>query len=126
MTKSFSIQAAQGDFIITKVFGLPDNFIITKVLGLPENIKPVVETNGQYIIAHSETGHHHVVKAADYVELYVDEGNPFIGYLVTEDVVFIEHLRSFDTHETLRVEPGIYRINRQREYIPGGFRRAMD
>jgi hypothetical protein len=113
MAKAFKNQAAQGDFVITRI------------AHLPQNARMEIPVDGKYIIAHSETGHHHVI-SSDYVELYVDEGNPFVGYLTVADVAFIEHLRPFDTHEELEVTPGIYRINRQREYVPDGFRKAMD
>jgi hypothetical protein len=38
----------------------------------------------------------------------------------------LKHLRSFDTHESLSIPEGLYRINRQREYTPEGYRRAAD
>ena len=40
--------------------------------------------------------------------------------------VFIEHLRSFDTHESISIAPGIYEIRRQREYTPEGWKRVED
>ena len=38
----------------------------------------------------------------------------------------LEHERSFDTHETIEFSPGTYRIRRQREHTPEGYRRAAD
>jgi hypothetical protein len=35
-------------------------------------------------------------------------------------------MRSFDTHETLNIPPGIYEVRRQREYVPEGWRKAQD
>lgn len=112
--KFFINQARQGDVLLTRIDCLP------------EGLKLEQPVDGHFVVAHSESGHSHVV-SADYVEMYVDEVNPFIGYLTVEDATFIEHLKtSFDAHETIQLEPGIYRINRQREYTSEGFRRAMD
>jgi hypothetical protein len=38
----------------------------------------------------------------------------------------VEHLRSFDTHESISIGPGNYEIRRQRENAPEGWRRAAD
>ena len=38
----------------------------------------------------------------------------------------LEHLRTFDTHETLAIPPGVYELRRQREAVPEGWRRAQD
>lgn len=86
---------------------------------------------GKLIVAHSETGHHHVIDAAG-VELFHD-ADPFICYLKLDapyaDVV---HERQYDTHETLRLfgtddgRPAYYEVRRQREHAPEGFRRAAD
>jgi hypothetical protein len=40
--------------------------------------------------------------------------------------VLLRHLRQQDTHETLKIAPGIYEVRRQREYTPEGWRRAAD
>jgi hypothetical protein len=113
MAHKFSKQAAQGDLLITRVDAIPSH------------VKPSTSVGGRFVLAHSETGHDHVV-CDDQVQMYIDEENPFVGYLTVEDIAFIEHLRPFDTHETLELSPGIYRINRQREYTAMGFRRATD
>jgi len=111
--KTFQQQAAQGDFLITRIDELPND------------VKRLDAENGLHIIAHSETGHNHVVSdfGADFYQAANDD---FVAYLVVNYKADITHMRSFDTHETLRVNPGIYRINRQREYTSEGFRRAAD
>ena len=57
--------------------------------------------------------------------------DPLVSYLqvveatdATEAV--IEHLRNFDTHESIKVGAGNYEIRRQREYAPEGWRRVQD
>jgi len=115
--KTFTKMAAQGDFVIIRLQELPTDLV------------PFEPEGGVYVVAHSETGHNHVmtmdrvkafqkpnVKPADLYEMFLKVAVP------TE----ITHLRSHDTHEALLVPPGDYIIKRQREYIPEGFRRAAD
>ena len=102
---------AQGDLNIFAVDAIPT--------GLAE-AKP---TNGQHVLAHSETGHHHVIDGNTVRVYEVDE---FESYLDVQEPSNVVHMRSFDTHETVELPPGQYRITRQREYTPEGFRRAAD
>lgn len=111
--KTFQKQAAQGDVLITKIEEIP----ATAKIKQPES--------GYHIIAHSETGHHHVL-SANTVDLYEDEGDTMVAYAVVKEATPLEHQRSFDTHETINLLIGTYRINRQREYTPEGWRRAAD
>lgn len=112
--KTFKNQAAQGDVLITRIDSLP------------EGLKKVTpESDGTYIITHSETGHNHVMDSSD-INFYMDAANDFVGYLEVVRPTELRHLRSFDTHESLKVEKGLYKINRQRERIPEGFRKAAD
>jgi hypothetical protein len=116
--KTFTKMAAQGDFIIIRI----DEFPAKKL----EKISPV---DGKIIVAHSETGHNHVMEC-EYVEAYKEadtsEVNFYEMFLNVKEPTEINHLRSFDTHETLQVPPGNYLIKRQREYTPEGFRKAQD
>lgn len=116
--KTFKNQAAQGDLLIRRIDKLPDG------------IKKVNSEQGQYVVAHSETGHHHVIAERPNVMLYTT-ANPMVSYLEVIEAtdaaeVFIEHLRSFDTHESISIGKGIYEIRRQREYTPEGWRRVED
>lgn len=113
MTKHFDKIAAQGDVVLIRVEKLP--------AGL--KVAPVV--NGHYEVAHSETGHSHVVKERA-AQLLIDETNAFIAYLKVSEPCELEHLRSFDTHESLALEPGLYEVRRQVEFTPEGWRRAAD
>ena len=115
--KTFTRMAAQGDFIIMRINDIPTDV---------ERIEP---ENGVYVVAHSETGHNHVMEM-DRVEAFkpagVKEVDLYQMFLNVEAPTEINHLRSFDTHETLLVPPGKYEIRRQREYVAEGFRRAQD
>lgn len=115
--KTFKRIAAQGDFIIMKIDELP------------EKIEAYIPENGTIVVAHSETGHNHVMEA-DTVDAFrpVDtkDNDLYDLFLVVKEPTEINHLRSFDTHEALLVNPGNYHIRRQREYVAEGFRRAAD
>lgn len=116
--KTFTTIAAQGDLLIRRIEKLP------------EGLKVGAIEQGQYIVAHSETGHHHVIEARPNVRV-MDSGDPFVSYLEVMEATdqtetLLEHLRSFDTHETISILPGIYEIRRQREYVPEGWRKVED
>lgn len=118
--KTFKNMAAQGDFIILRVKEFPKNLVEVK----PEN--------DRFVVAHSETGHNHVMvlERPDTVRAYKDKNTKEVDlyemFFEVDTETPIEHLRSFDTHETLLVPPGKFMIKRQREYVPEGFRRAAD
>ena len=113
--------AAQGDFIIRRIAEFPTGVV------------PVQPENGKIIVAHSETGHNHVMEATrvEAFELPVEKTNTqnldlYKMFLLVKDDTPIDHLRSHDTHESIMVPPGKYVIARQREYTPQGFRKAAD
>ena len=116
MTKMlFTLPGAQGDILIIPVDSIP------------ANVKPGNLDGSRYIIAHSETGHHHCIDRAK-AEVYEAADNNFIAYIRTlGDGAEIKHLRDHDTHETVALEPNkTYQVCRQREYIAEGFRAAQD
>lgn len=102
---------AQGDLNIFACESIPD--------GLVEKL-PGAEG---HVLAHSETGHHHVIDG-NTVRVY--EQDEFVSYLDVEKESNVVHLRQFDTHEPIALPPGQYRMTRQREYMSEGFRRAAD
>lgn len=115
--KTFNNFAAQGDFVIMRV----DSF--------PDGLEPIIPENTLLIIAHSETGHNHVM-VMDHVEAYkkseTKNRDLYEIFLLVKKPTEIVHQRLFDTHESIMTPPGNYIIKRQREYIPEGFRRAAD
>lgn len=98
---------------------------IYRVVSIPDNVTPATPENGAYVVAHSETGHHHIVKERG-AQLLIDKTNAFIAYLDVAEPTTLEHLRSFDTHETLLLPPGLYKVHRQRQATPEGWERAAD
>ncbi len=104
--------AAQGDVMFIRVEKLPE--------GLTER-----ESGSRVIVAHSETGHHHVAHA-ERVMLY-GSNDPMVCYLVAEGAYAdIVHERPHNTHETLRLDAPIWKIVRQREATPEGWKRVED
>ena len=106
---------AQGDILI-----IPVNAILA-------NAKAAKADGDHFVIAHSETGHHHVIDRAK-AEVFEAADDAFIAYVrALDDGAEIEHKRPFDTHETIGLSPNqTYEIRRQREYMPEGFRAAQD
>jgi hypothetical protein len=117
--KTFRNQAAQGDLLIRRISALPAT-----------GLRPLATEGGNFIVAHSETGHHHVIAERPNVQVWLGE-NPDISYLQVIEATeateaLLEHLRSYDTHETLQIPPGVYELRRQREHTPEGWRRVQD
>jgi hypothetical protein len=100
--------------------------IIKPVNEFPVNIEKSKDEDGKYIIAHSETGHHHAIDLQK--GLYVYDQDEFFSYIdnKTDNVIELKHYRSFDRHKTIGIPPGKFKVIRQREYTPEGFRRAID
>jgi len=117
--KTFDRQAAQGDCLITRVDKLPN------VNALPEGAEEVVAgADGRLVVAHSETGHHHFINKAE--ARFFKTPDPMVCYLVVDESATMLHDRSFDTHVPLKIPAGTYKMNRQREYTPDGWRQVQD
>jgi hypothetical protein len=117
--KTFNKVCAQGDIYITR---LPDDF------KLPTDAVEQLPENGKLIITHSETGHHHVMDILEKpkVKMYTLPDSIMDCLLIVNDTVALEHLRAYDTHESIEFKPGNYKVRRQREYTPEGFRKVED
>lgn len=116
--KTFKTLVAQGDTLFRRINALP------------AGATPAVETDpGKVVVAHSETGHHHFFEAVPGITRYTS-ADPLVGYLTVDascaDGVALIHGRAHDTHESISFGPGTYEVRRQREYVPGGFRRVED
>jgi hypothetical protein len=111
--KTFKKMAAQGDLLIHKI------------AELPEGLELMSPEKNRFVVGHSETGHHHVIPMQG-AQVYRNPQNLFVLFVVVDEATTLEHMRSFDKHETLEIKSGIYQINQQREYTPEGFRRAAD
>jgi len=97
-----------------------------KIKELPENlIKVAPADDGHYIVAHSETGHHHVLDSEN-VDLFQAANDPLSFWAVVKETTSLKHLRSFDTHAKHIIKKGIYWFGNQREWAPEGWKRAAD
>lgn len=111
--KEIKEQGAQGDVMFMRVNIIPPSAKEEK-------------TNGKTVVAHSETGHNHVIDNPD-VKMFREPGDPMIAYLSVEGTgAEVVHHRSFDTHETIKLPAGLWQVRRQREYTPEGWRRVED
>lgn len=112
--KTFKNVCAQGDIYIRRV-DMP----------IPSNAIEVAPENGKLIVAHSETGHSHILYA-ESVTMYRLPDSIMDCLLVVNSPTALEHLRTHDTHEPILFEPGTYHVRRQREYSPEGWRKVQD
>jgi hypothetical protein len=101
--------AFQGDVAIVRVDSIPEDATRRK----------------DKIAAHSETGHHHAFDASASVFLY-STTDDLVQYLDVKKEAVLHHLREHDTHEAWSFPPGQYKIIRQRERSPEGWKRVED
>lgn len=95
-------QYRQGDVLLVK----------TERQDLPGATR-VPRDEGRIILARGEaTGHAHAISAADVELLEVTAGE---RYLRVEGLAALTH----EEHGAIDLEPGLYRVIRQREYGPG-------
>ena len=73
------------------------------------------------IIAHSETGHHHVMKNA---VVYTDVKGQ--QYVQVQKEALLMHQKEQEAHEQIQIPKGIYKVMHQREFSPQATRRVMD
>lgn len=111
--KKVKKMAAQGDVMFIRIDKIPESAIAAQAEG------------GHFIVAHSETGHNHVL-ASRNAQMLIDKTNEFVAYVRVSKETEVRHQRSFDTHESLLLTPGNYEVRRQREYVPEGFRKVAD
>lgn len=97
---------------------------IIKISELPAEAKPVTKDDANwlktgYIIGHSESGHHHVLETTEKLnsgfDIYVNADEIFFKVVNEAKVV---HKKSFDIHQPVTIEPGIYKVVRKSEYDP--------
>jgi hypothetical protein len=106
--------AAQGDVLIRKIAALPSDVVET-------------QKGGRLVLGHSETGHDHVVENQEARLFEKVNRDPMICYLAVDgEHADLVHHRSHDTHQPLRLSPGVYEVRRQEEYTPEGWRRVED
>ena len=97
----------QGDVLITRVAKIPARAIKR-------------ENRGAVVLAEGEvTGHAHRIEAPEIAELYDSDRGV---YLTVERATRLVH----EEHGAIVLEPGAYRVARQREYTPDSIRNVAD
>ena len=91
----------QGDILIIKIDRIPEGVVRKKDRVLAEG---------------EATGHAHTLDAGD---VYEKDG---ILYFKADDTVHLNH----EEHGQITFKPGVYRVIRQREYEPDGWRNVAD
>lgn len=105
---------------IIETLGAQGEIRIYRIDTIPADAAPLAEEDGQHIIGHSETGHHHVLEA-ERVQVFEAPTAPEgmrVLYALLESPGELKHLRSFDTHAPHSFDPGIYMFRADREYDP--------
>lgn len=112
-------QQRQGECLFIKVDEFEDN---------DSDYKEVKPENGYLIVAHSESGHHHVIDCvrSKQADLLISKTNSLMGRLIVANDVKVDHQRGFDTHKSLDLPKGKYILRYRREYTPEGLRRVQD
>ena len=95
--------------------------LIERIAKLPKNLKSIPRENGRVILAHGEVTNHSHSIAESHAILY-DEGNGASVLEVADALALLVH----EEHATITLEPGVYRVRRQREYTPTEIRRVAD
>lgn len=111
-------QFAQGDILFERIEDIPND-----VMESLEHEK----TETHVIIAHSESGHHHVLERPKTTVYTPKHGAELIAYILVTENTVLEHQKSgVDAHEAIKFPPGKYQITRGREAMPEGYRRVAD
>jgi hypothetical protein len=108
--KTFRLVAAQGELTIRRLGDIS--------FKLPKDCAPLKAERGQFIVGHSETGHHHIIdaKSGDVMVLDRPPAGMRILYAILKNPTSLDHLREHDTHESIALEPGAYEIRIAREF----------
>lgn len=96
---------------------------IQRIDNLPDGSKKLARENGRVVLAHGEaTGHHHSLVEKN-CSLFTNDTEPGVTFLeIQEAMAALTH----QEHATIHLEPGIYRVVRQREYSPEAIRNVQD
>ena len=104
--------AAQGEITVIRLGGVPRD---KKLPGSAMKVEGI-----HFVIGHSETGHHHVIEAKGASVSVLDKQPEGMRVLraILENPTSLDHLRDSDTHDPIRLEPGLYEFRIGREFDP--------
>ena len=121
---------AQGEVLIWSKRHAPAS-VLNGMVNL--KLSEMTMQDGQIILGHSETGHHHVLEPVNKAVsiskaaiVLVDAANDsFVELRLYEDCALV-HLRQHDTHDSIVLPPGEYIRGIREEQTPEGWRRVAD
>jgi hypothetical protein len=89
--------------------------LLVRVNGVPGKTSPVEREHGRVVLAHGEvTGHAHAIVDESAELVSADEAAEL--YLLVHGGAPVDLVH--EEHATIAVEPGEYKVVRQREYTP--------
>jgi len=95
--------------------------ILKPIVTLPEEVKLKEETN-KYIVAHSETGHHHVLEAKKDFKVFTWNGET---YIEVPEIATLFHEKTGEyVHTPHKIAPSFYKIIIKKSY--NYFSKAME
>lgn len=122
---------AQGEVLIWAKKYAPKD-VLAKLAGL-KNMQEMALENGQMILGHSETGHHHVLEPVNKsvpiskaALALIDAANDTFVELKLHQECQLVHLRGTDTHAGFVLPAGEYVRGIREEQSPAGWRRVAD
>lgn len=75
------------------------------------------KSSEKYVVGHSETGHNHVLEAKKGEQFDITVVGEDV-YITTKTPTKLVHKKNNDIHQTLTIEPGIYKVVHAVEYNP--------
>src|SRR3990167_8863493 len=87
--------------------------ILQVVSSLPKGAK-LEEEIKKYVVAHSETGHHHVLESLENFKVYSWNGDKYLE--VSEMSELLHEKTGKDAHSPHKISPGIYKINIKKHF----------
>jgi hypothetical protein len=102
----FKTVAAQGEIYIRRI------------TTIPADAEPLKAENGKFIIGHSESGHNHtmVMERAVLSKAKNAPAGMTVLYALLDGPNALIHERSYDTHEPIAFQPGMYEFRSGREF----------
>lgn len=87
--------------------------ILFKIKELPSGLNKIKSKDGRYIVANSEsTGNHHCIAEDTGIEMYEKDGILYLKNDVPATLYCVDEKR----HDKEVLEPGIWEIDKAREY----------
>lgn len=101
--------------------------ILKPITSIPKEAR-LVEEGNKIVVAHSETGHHHVLETIDAskIKVYAMNGGKYVE--VPEMAKLWHQKTGNDTHKTHKIQPSAYEIviKREFDYFSASIKKVRD